>query len=55
MRDERLSAVDLGVTVAVFLGTIPLALLIGPAAMWWRLVLIPVKVWPGRREAAASG
>lgn len=55
MRDERLSAVYLGVTVAVFLVTIPLALLIGPAAMWWRLGLIPVEVRLGRREAAASG
>src|SRR5690606_28105519 len=35
VRDELLSAVDLGATVAVFLITIPLVLLIGPAAMWW--------------------
>ncbi|WP_406724140.1 TMEM175 family protein [Streptomyces sp. GD-15H] len=54
-RDETLSAIDLGVTVAVFLVTIPLALLIGPAAMWWWLVLIPVKAWLGRREESASG
>lgn len=50
VRDEKLSAVDLGVTVGVFLVTIPLALLIGPAAMWWWLVLVPAKVWLGRRE-----
>ncbi|MFF3895499.1 TMEM175 family protein [Streptomyces sp. NPDC001812] len=55
VRDERLSAVDMGVTVAVFLVTIPLALLIGPAAMWWWLVLIPVKAWLGRGQTAASG
>jgi hypothetical protein len=48
-----LSAVDLGSTVAVFLVTVPLALLVGPAAMWWWLVLVPVKVWLGRRAGAA--
>ncbi|MFF7855085.1 TMEM175 family protein [Streptomyces sp. NPDC007904] len=52
-RDEVLSAVDLGSTVAVFLVTVPLALLVGPAAMWWWLVLVPVKVWLGRRAGAA--
>ncbi|CAL9375908.1 TMEM175 family protein [Streptomyces sp. enrichment culture] len=52
VRDEALYAVDLGATVVVFLVTIPLALLIGPAAMWWWLVLLPVKVWLGRRENA---
>ncbi|MFI8092461.1 TMEM175 family protein [Streptomyces sp. NPDC086080] len=50
VRDEVLSAIDLGVTVVVFLVTIPLVLIIGPAAMWWWLVLVPVKVWLGRRE-----
>ncbi|WP_237408181.1 hypothetical protein [Streptomyces sp. M2CJ-2] len=44
-----------GVTVAVFLLAVPPALLIGPAAVWWWLVLIPVEVWLGRGEAAASG
>ncbi len=52
VRDETLYAVDLGATVVVFLVTIPLTLLIGPAAMWWWLVLLPVKVWLGRRENA---
>ncbi|MFJ9656444.1 TMEM175 family protein [Streptomyces griseoflavus] len=52
VRDEALYAVDLGATVVVFLVTIPLALLIGPAAMWWWLVLLPVKVWLGRKETA---
>ncbi|MEV7788764.1 TMEM175 family protein [Streptomyces sp. NPDC088106] len=52
VRDEALYAVDLGATVVVFLVTIPLTLLIGPAAMWWWLVLVPVKVWLGRRENA---
>lgn len=50
VRDEKLSAIDLGATVVVFLVTIPLALVIGPAAMWWWLVLIPVKAWLGNRE-----
>ncbi|WP_081238715.1 TMEM175 family protein [Streptomyces viridosporus] len=53
VRDEVLYAVDLGVTVVVFLVTIPLALLVGSAAMWWWLVLVPLKVWLGRRENAA--
>ncbi|CAL9645565.1 TMEM175 family protein [Streptomyces griseomycini] len=53
VRDETLSAVDLGATVVVFLVTIPLALLVGSGAMWWWLVLVPVKVWLGRRENAA--
>lgn len=52
VRDEALYAVDLGATVVVFLVTIPLALAVGPAAMWWWLVLVPVKVWLGRRENA---
>ncbi|MFI1418703.1 TMEM175 family protein [Streptomyces sp. NPDC020731] len=51
VRDERLSAIDLGATVVVFLVTIPLALVMGPGAMWWWLV--PVKVWLGRRADAA--
>src|SRR5690606_18031266 len=52
VRDEVLSAIDLGVTVVVFLVAIPLVLIIGPAAMWWWLVLVPVKVWLGCRETA---
>ncbi|MCT7351481.1 TMEM175 family protein [Streptomyces sp. 15-116A] len=52
-RNATYSALDMGSTVAVFLVTIPLALLMGPAAMWWWLVLVPVKVWLGRREVAA--
>ncbi|MEU5225551.1 TMEM175 family protein [Streptomyces toyocaensis] len=52
VRDRVLSTVDLGATVVVFLVTIPLTLLVGPASMWWWLVLVPVKVWLGRRENA---
>ncbi|MFI2424568.1 TMEM175 family protein [Streptomyces sp. NPDC018955] len=55
VRDEWLRAVDLGATVTVFLVTVPLALAVGPAAMWWWLVLVPVKVWLGRRENARAG
>lgn len=51
VRDEALSAVDLGATVVVFLVTIPLTLLIGSAAMWWWLVLVPVKMWLGLRAS----
>ncbi|MFE1845982.1 TMEM175 family protein [Streptomyces sp. NPDC059515] len=54
VRDERISAIDLGATVTVFLVTIPLALLIGAAAMWCWLVLVPVKVWTGSREGATG-
>ncbi|MFK0059027.1 TMEM175 family protein [Streptomyces werraensis] len=54
VRDEFLYAVDLGVTVVVFVVTIPLALVVGAAAMWWWLVLLPVKVWLGRKEDAAA-
>ncbi|SDE17275.1 TMEM175 family protein [Streptomyces prasinopilosus] len=50
---EDLSVADLGATVVVFLVTIPLALAVGPAAMWWWLVLVPLKVWLGRRGSAA--
>ncbi len=39
--------------VGVFVVTIPLALLVGPA-MWWWLVLVPVKVWLGRKDDAAA-
>ncbi len=52
LRDVRISALEMGSTVAVFVVTIPLALAVGPAAMWWWLVLIPVKVWLGRRSTA---
>ncbi|MFI8203017.1 TMEM175 family protein [Streptomyces sp. NPDC085937] len=55
VRDQFLYAVDLGATVVVFVVTIPLALLVGPAAMWWWLVLLPLKVWLGRKENAAAG
>lgn len=54
VRDEILYALDLGATVAVFVVTIPLALVVGPAAMWWWLVLVPIKVWLGRKENAAA-
>ena len=54
LRNEFLYAVDLGTMVAVFLVTIPLALVVGPAAMWWWLVLVPIKVWLGRKGDAAT-
>ncbi|MEV5925061.1 TMEM175 family protein [Streptomyces cellulosae] len=54
LRNEFLYAVDLGVMVGVFVVTIPVALLVGPAAMWWWLVLVPVKVWLGRKDDAAA-
>ncbi|CAL9361902.1 hypothetical protein SUDANB130_00684 [Streptomyces sp. enrichment culture] len=54
LRNEFLYAVDLGTMVAVFLVTIPLALVVGPAAMWWWLVLVPIKVWLGRKGDAAA-
>ena len=54
LRNEFLYAVDLGVMVGVFVVTIPLALVVGPAAMWWWLVLVPVKVWLGRKDDAAA-
>ncbi|MBG0850903.1 DUF1211 domain-containing protein [Streptomyces spinoverrucosus] len=44
-----LHLLDPAATVVVFLLTVPLAALVGSAAMWWWLVLIPVKVWIGRR------
>ncbi len=34
--------------------SIPLALLVGPAATWSWLALVPVKVWLGRKEHAAE-
>ncbi|GAA0664443.1 TMEM175 family protein [Streptomyces thermocarboxydovorans] len=51
--DVTVSALDMGFTVAVFAVTVPLALVIGSAAMWWWLVLIPVKVWLGKRAEEA--
>lgn len=54
LRNEFLYAVDLGVMVGVFVVTIPLALLVGLTAMWWWLVLVPVKVWLGRKDDAAA-
>ncbi|MEV5437099.1 TMEM175 family protein [Streptomyces sp. NPDC052682] len=49
----RRYALDMAATVAVFLVTIPLALTIGVAAMWWWLVLFPVKYALGRRDREA--
>ncbi len=54
LRNENLYAVDAGATVVVFVVTIPLALLVGSPAMWWWLVLVPVKVWLGRKEDAEA-
>ncbi|WP_461076612.1 TMEM175 family protein [Streptomyces deserti] len=48
-----LYALDLATTVAVFLLTIPLTALIGAAAAWWWLALIPAKVSLGRRARRA--
>lgn len=60
LRDEamppegfRLFALDLAVTVLVFSLSIPLALTVGSAAMWFWLALAPVKVAIGRRAARA--
>ncbi|MFE5887488.1 TMEM175 family protein [Streptomyces sp. NPDC002285] len=44
-----LYALDLAVTVTVFLLTIPLTLVAGAAAVWWWLVLVPLKVSLGLR------
>ncbi|MFF5476129.1 TMEM175 family protein [Streptomyces sp. NPDC012935] len=44
-----LYALDLAVTVTVFLLTIPLTLVVGAAAAWWWLVLVPLKISLGRR------
>ncbi len=49
----RLFALDLAVTVAVFSLSIPLALAVGPAAMWFWLALAPVKAATGLRAARA--
>lgn len=54
VRSEALSAADLGSTVVVFLVTIPLTLLVGSAAMWWWLVLLPLRIRLGRREDATG-
>ncbi|MBZ9638662.1 TMEM175 family protein [Streptomyces sp. PSKA30] len=48
-----LNALDGATTVVIFLLTIPLALLIGSAAVWWWLVLIPAKTAIGRRARKA--
>ncbi|AWW42348.1 MULTISPECIES: TMEM175 family protein [Streptomyces] len=48
-----LYALDHAVTVAVFVLTVPLAAVLGPAAMWWWLVLVPAKYAIGRRAARA--
>ena len=47
----RLFALDLAMTVLVFALSVPLALAVGSAAMWFWLVLAPVKVTLGRRAA----
>ncbi|RZB14289.1 DUF1211 domain-containing protein [Streptomyces sp. F001] len=47
------TALDGAMTVVIFLLTIPLALLIGSAAVWWWLVLIPAKTAIGRRARKA--
>lgn len=49
----RLFALDLSVTVAVFLVSIPLALAVGSAAMWLWLGMAPIKVAIGRRADRA--
>jgi uncharacterized membrane protein len=48
-----LYALDLASTVVVFLLSIPLALVVGTAAVWWWLVLVPVKISLGRRALRA--
>ncbi|MFC5638883.1 TMEM175 family protein [Streptomyces bullii] len=49
-----LYGLDLAATVAVFVVSVPLALLIGPAAMWGWFVLFPAKYALGRRAGAAA-
>ncbi|GGT31605.1 TMEM175 family protein [Streptomyces chromofuscus] len=44
-----LQLLDPAATVVIFLLTVPLAALVGSAAMYWWLALIPVKVLIGRR------
>ncbi|MCF1593671.1 TMEM175 family protein [Streptomyces muensis] len=48
-----LFALDLSVTVAVFLASVPLALAQGEAAMWLWLVMVPIKVAIGRQAERA--
>ncbi|MEU8989128.1 TMEM175 family protein [Streptomyces sp. NPDC048558] len=50
-----LYALDLAVTVTVFLLTIPLTLVAGAAAVWWWLVLVPLKFSVGRRARRRDG
>lgn len=50
----RLYALDLGATVVVFLLSIPLALTVGSTAMWFWLVMVPVKAALGVRADRAS-
>lgn len=45
----RLSLLDSAVIVVVFLVTVPLAFVTGPLIMWLWLVLVPAKVYLGRR------
>lgn len=40
---------DSATSVVVFLATVPLAMVTGPGIMWLWLVLVPVKVYLGRR------
>ncbi|MGW2338936.1 TMEM175 family protein [Streptomyces sp. NPDC001685] len=49
----RLFAVDLAVTVVVFVASVPLALAYGQGAMWLWLLMAPVKVGIGRRAQRA--
>ncbi|WP_326647358.1 hypothetical protein [Streptomyces anthocyanicus] len=39
---------DTAATTVVFARGVPLALAVGPAALWSRLVLVPVHALPGR-------
>ncbi|AIJ11884.1 hypothetical protein ACQ9AR_29965 [Streptomyces lividans] len=39
---------DMAATTVVFARGVPLALAVGPAALWSRLVLVPVQALPGR-------
>ncbi|MET9281990.1 TMEM175 family protein [Streptomyces anthocyanicus] len=44
---------DTAATTVVFARGVPLALAVGPAALWSRLVLVPVQALPGRWETRA--
>ncbi|MGV9574136.1 TMEM175 family protein, partial [Streptomyces nigra] len=49
----RLYVLDLAVTVVVFVASVPLALVYGPAAMWLWAAMAPIKVVIGRRSQKA--